>query len=122
MINFLSGVFILAVILIILSGFIAFLINAFKDGRKDDYEETVFDYETDPDYVESTYRVWDTSVHMSTLLVEALDLYDKSNIRIPKDIIEDATIHHFDTVERAIQYIENQRNYWKLENQKKVLK
>lgn len=92
----------------------AFLINNWKNGRMDEYE-----YETELDFTDQT---WDTSVQMTDIMNEALDLYDRSNIRVPKDIIEDAAIHHFDTVERAVTYIENQRHYWIKENQKKVLK
>lgn len=115
MIDFYIGLFAL-VGTITIATLLAFLINAFKDGRRDEYEQ---DNEYETEYADQT---WDTSVQMTDILTEALDVYDMSNIRIPKDIIEDAAIHQFDTVERAIYYIENQRNYWKLENQKKVLK
>lgn len=81
----------------------------------------IYEDDTEQDYP-SVDQTWDTSVDMSPELSGALDLYDRSNIRVPKDIIEDAAIHHFDTVERAITYIENQRHYWIKENQKKVLK
>lgn len=55
-------------------------------------------------------------------LQEALDTYQDSHIRIPSDIIEDATRQYFSTVSDALNYIENQRDAWKRENGKKVYK
>ena len=51
-----------------------------------------------------------------------LDLYDHSNIRLPLDILEDLSTLSFQTEKEIFDFIENQRNYWKLENQKKPYK
>lgn len=48
--------------------------------------------------------------------------YDKSNIRIPLDIIEDLSYMKLDNEKDIENFIEVQRNYWKLENSKKVFK
>lgn len=51
-----------------------------------------------------------------------LNMYDRSNIRIPKDILEDISSQHFHNETDILEFIENQRNYWKLENTKKLYK
>ena len=51
-----------------------------------------------------------------------LDLYDQSNIRLPLDILEDLSALSFLSENEIFDFIENQRNYWKLENQKKPYK
>ncbi|CAC21541.1 GP16.7-like replication protein [Bacillus phage GA1] len=52
---------------------------------------------------------------------EALDEYEKSGIKIPLDIIEEITfIDNLRTKEEVMNYIENHRANWKLENSKKV--
>lgn len=63
-----------------------------------------------------------TSMELNEIHTQALDVFDRSNIRIPKDIIEDMAQHRFTSVEMCIDYIENQRAHWKLENGKKVFK
>jgi len=55
-------------------------------------------------------------------LQQALDAYQDSHIRIPSDVIEDATRQYFSSVSDALNYIENQRDAWKRENGKKVYK
>lgn len=55
-------------------------------------------------------------------LEEALNIYEASNIRIPSDIIEDASIHYFRTTKQSLSFIESQRQAWKQENMKKVYK
>jgi len=55
-------------------------------------------------------------------LERALDLFDRSNIRISSDIIEDASTRFFQTDEQAVKFIENQRYVWKQENMKKLFK
>lgn len=52
---------------------------------------------------------------------DALDVYERAGIKIPLDIIEELSfIDPLKTKEEAINYIENQRANWKLENSKKV--
>lgn len=51
-----------------------------------------------------------------------LDLYEQSNIRLPLDILEDLSTQNLKTEKEIFDFIENQRNQWKLENQKKPYK
>lgn len=60
--------------------------------------------------------------NLSEVFNEALDVYDRQGIRIPIDIIEDLQHDTFHSKDEAIQMIEIQRNNWKLENNKKVVK
>lgn len=62
------------------------------------------------------------NIQLSRVESAVLDLYDESNIRIPVDIIED--LHHkkLSTEKEVMEYVENQRNFWKLENTKKLYK
>lgn len=65
-----------------------------------------------------------TRVDKKTMLPHAvnsvLNRYDRSNIRIPSDIIEDITYLNFRDEKDIFDYIENQRHHWKLENSKKM--
>lgn len=67
-------------------------------------------------------RTIDNNIQLSHVESSVLDLYDESNIRIPVDIIED--LHHkkLSTEKEVMEYVENQRNFWKLENTKKLYK
>lgn len=53
---------------------------------------------------------------------KVLDLYEQSNIRLPLDILEDLSTQNLKTEKEIFDFIENQRNQWKLENQKKPYK
>lgn len=53
---------------------------------------------------------------------KVLDLYEQSNIRLPLDILEDLATQNLKTEKEIFDFIENQRNHWKLENQKKPYK
>lgn len=53
---------------------------------------------------------------------KVLDLYEQSNIRLPLDILEDLSTQNLETEKEIFDFIENQRNHWKLENQKKPYK
>jgi len=61
-----------------------------------------------------------------TLLTESeiavLDQYERSNIRIPADILEDMHAHGFNSQKEIFDYVENQRHQWKQENGKKLYK
>jgi ABC-type multidrug transport system fused ATPase/permease subunit len=54
--------------------------------------------------------------------IKVLDIYDKSNIRIPADIIEDLHNMKLKNEKDILDYIENQRHFWKWENTKKPFK
>lgn len=60
--------------------------------------------------------------HFTQTQNKVLDLYEQSNIRIPLDILEDLSTLSFQSEKETFEFIENQRNYWKLENQKKPYK
>lgn len=54
--------------------------------------------------------------------IKALEIYDKSNIRIPTDIIEDLHHQKLHDIEDILSFVETQRHYWRLENTKKPFK
>lgn len=56
------------------------------------------------------------------VLDQVLQRYFELNIRIPLDIIEEAARMTWTDESEVIAYIEQQRNHWKLECQKKGLK
>ena len=60
--------------------------------------------------------------HFTQTQNKVLDIYEHSNIRIPLDILEDLSTLSFQSEKETFEFIENQRNYWKLENQKKPYK
>jgi len=58
-------------------------------------------------------------VSLSNIKVKILDIYEESHIQIPVDIVEELSNINLYEEKEIFDYIENQRNYWKLENQKK---
>jgi hypothetical protein len=62
----------------------------------------------------------DTTVNLTKLEQQILDSYERSNIKLPIDIIEDLSTMNLKTEYDIINYIEVQRRYWKLECQKKL--
>lgn len=67
-------------------------------------------------------RTIDKNVSLTKLEISVLDIYDASGIRIPSDIIEDLSYMRLDNEKAIMEYIENQRYFWKLENTKKPFK
>ena len=64
----------------------------------------------------------DKSNNLTMVLDTVLQRYFDLNIRIPLDIIEEAARLTWTDESEVIAYIEQQRNHWKLECQKKGLK
>ena len=64
----------------------------------------------------------DKSNNLPMVLDQVLQRYFDLNIRIPLDIIEEAARLTWTDETEVIAYIEQQRNHWKLECQKKGLK
>ena len=64
----------------------------------------------------------DKSNNLPYVLDQVLQRYFDLNIRIPLDIIEEAARLTWTDETEVIAYIEQQRNHWKLECQKKGLK
>lgn len=64
----------------------------------------------------------DKSNNLPLVLDQVLQRYFDLNIRIPLDIIEEAARWTWEDESEVIAYIEQQRNHWKLECQKKGLK
>ena len=62
----------------------------------------------------------DRTSNLSNVVNEVLDIYDQSNIKLPLDIIEELHYMNLTTDKQVFDYIENQRNHWKLENNKKT--
>ena len=59
---------------------------------------------------------------LSEVLNITLEQYDRQGIRIPLDIIEDLQHEQFSGIDDCMRSVEQQRNNWKLENSKKVMK
>ena len=64
----------------------------------------------------------DKTNNLPYVLDQVLQRYFDLNIRIPLDIIEEAARLTWTDETEVIAYIEQQRNHWKLECQKKGLK
>ena len=64
----------------------------------------------------------DKTNNLPYVLDQVLQRYFDLNIRIPLDIIEEAARLTWTNETEVIAYIEQQRNHWKLECQKKGLK
>ena len=64
----------------------------------------------------------DKTNNLPMVLDQVLQRYFDLNIRIPVDIIEEAARLTWTDESEVIAYIEQQRNHWKLECQKKGLK
>ena len=64
----------------------------------------------------------DKTNNLPHVLDQVLQRYFDLNIRIPLDIIEEAARLTWTDESEVISYIEQQRNHWKLECQKKGLK
>lgn len=62
------------------------------------------------------------TANLPFVLDQVLQRYFDLNIRIPLDIIEEAARLTWTDESEVIAYIEQQRNHWKLECQKKGLK
>lgn len=62
----------------------------------------------------------DKHTELPHVVNSVLDKYERSNIRIPKDILEDITYLGLFDESEIFSYIENQRHHWKLENSKKI--
>lgn len=67
-------------------------------------------------------RTIDKNVQLSNAEITILNIYEQSHIRIPADIIEELSFMKLTTEKEILDYIENQRNYWKLENTKRAYK
>ena len=60
----------------------------------------------------------------STHVTNALNLYQNSFIKLPVDILEELSFFNdsFTSTTDVVTFIENQRNNWKIENTKRLLK
>lgn len=59
---------------------------------------------------------------LTPILENVLDQYQRANIQLPSNIIEEAALQLWTSETEIITFIEQQRNHWKLECQKKGLK
>ena len=95
---------IITIILIaILSVYIAIKINKPKEH----------DFSIEPDI---------KTIDLNKEQLTVIDLYYKINIRLPYDILEELTFYNSKDKKEIFQFIELQRNHWKLENSKKMYK
>ena len=60
----------------------------------------------------------------SSQVTNALNLYQNSFIKLPADILEELSFFNdsFTSTTDVVTFIENQRNNWKIENTKRLLK
>lgn len=63
-----------------------------------------------------------TRANLSELVEGILDQYERIGIQLPSDILEELAANLWNNEPEIIAFIEQQRNRWKLENQKKGLK
>lgn len=63
-----------------------------------------------------------TRANLSELVEAILDQYNRIGIQLPADILEELAANLWNNETEIIAFIEQQRNRWKLENQKKGLK
>lgn len=87
-------------------------------------QEVEQDYEDDLliQQYELTHTPIDKSTGLTTLETTVLDTYENSNIKIPVEIIEDLRYMKLKSEDEIFSFIENQRNHWKLENNKKLFR
>jgi len=108
-----------------------FLISSITKTRKRSYEENeriLDELNSQVELKQNTLlaieqtiknKIIDKSVSLTNIEIKSLDVYDKTNIKIPVDIIEDLHSLNLETEKEILDYIENQRYFWKLENTKK---
>lgn len=87
-------------------------------------QEVEQDYEDDLliQQYELTHTPIDKATGLTTLETTVLDTYENSNIKIPVEIIEDLRYMKLKSEDEIFSFIENQRNHWKLENNKKLFR
>ncbi|UTC25186.1 hypothetical protein Bfsp1_30 [Cytobacillus phage Bfsp1] len=106
---------------------IVFLMSEWKhirDGELEETEEKLRIKRQELDRIQSMIdnSSLDRGTGLTQTQVKVLDKYERSNIRIPADILEELPhIVHLSESD-TLEYIEHQRNHWKLENSKKVYK
>jgi|SRR5690625_2565745 len=59
---------------------------------------------------------------MQQVVINVLDIYDDSNIQLPRDIMEQLTLRTFHSEKEVYDFIENQRQNLKTESMKKTIK
>jgi hypothetical protein len=64
----------------------------------------------------------DKTYNLTKNAIDVLDIYEQSHIKIPVDIIEELTEKNDWALSKddVFNFIQNRRDYWKLENTKKV--
>ena len=108
-----------------------FLISSITKTRKRSYEENeriLDELNSQVELKQNTLlaieqtiknKIIDRTVSLTNIEIKSLDVYDKTNIKIPVDIIEDLHSLNLETEKEILEYIENQRHFWRLENTKK---
>lgn len=114
-----------AILLCFLLG--VYLITTLKTMIKENNDDLIEQREHLEQEIERMTKIIETksidkSVSLSKAVTRTLDIYDQSHIRIPVDIIEDLSYIDFENEQEIFAFIEIQRNYWKLENSKKVFR
>jgi hypothetical protein len=93
-----------------------------KKNKQEQKELELIEQEIDEKREQLQNLAYDNTVNLTKLEIEVLEYYDICNIRIPSDIIEDLHNMKLTDEKDIFSFIESQRNYWKLENTKKVFR
>lgn|SRR5699024_1088145 len=95
--------------------------NKYDTRELKELERKIFQKRTELDSIEQELhnKRIDRTNNFTIVVNEVLNIYEESNIKIPLDIIEELQFMNFSNEKQVFEYIENQRNHWKLENNKK---
>lgn len=67
-------------------------------------------------------RQINNAVNLTNQEIQVLDQYERSGIKLPVDVIEQLHYMRLHNDKDMMDFIENQRKFWKLENSKPVYK
>ena len=95
--------------------------NKYDTRELKELETKIFQKRTELESIEQEIhnKRIDRSNNFTIVVNEVLNIYEESNIKIPLDIIEELQFINLSDEKQVFEYIENQRNHWKLENNKK---
>lgn len=71
---------------------------------------------------EIEYNTINNDYKLNNTTMEVLDMYEYSLIRVPVEIIEELSHLKLGDKDQIVNYIENQRGIWKLENSKRLMR
>jgi hypothetical protein len=101
---------------------LAVILASRRKGKSEELELKKLNTEIKTKRAQLETLTFDHNVNLTKLEIFVLEQYDMNNIRIPVDIIEDLHNMKLTTESDIFNFIESQRNYWKLENTKKIFR